>query len=62
MCFATLSEKLALALDTEMGETMILVSNTSESVSIRAYSFDTRIFSTTDIMIGSMVAMKHTCK
>jgi hypothetical protein len=33
ICLPTLSDKLAL--DTEMGETVISVSNTSESLSIR---------------------------
>jgi hypothetical protein len=45
-----------------MGEMVISVSNTSESRSIRASSFDTGSFSVTKVMIGSMVVMKNTWK
>jgi hypothetical protein len=41
ICFPTLSNKLAL--DTEMGEMVISVSNTSESLSIRASSLEARV-------------------
>jgi hypothetical protein len=57
--FPTLTD--ILALDTEMGEMVILVSKTYESRSIMDSSFDTGSCSTTDIMTGSMVAMKNTC-
>jgi hypothetical protein len=60
ICFPTLSYKLALEM--EMGEMVIPGSNTSKSLSIRASSFDMGSFSATYIMIGSMVAMKNTCK
>jgi hypothetical protein len=56
----TLSDKLAL--DTEMGETVILVSNTSETLSIRASSLGGGYFSDTNKMTGSMVMMKNTCE
>jgi hypothetical protein len=56
--FPTLSEKLAL--DTETGEIVISVSNTSESLSIRASSFDVGYFSVIDTITGSMVAVKNT--
>jgi hypothetical protein len=58
--FPTLSDRLAL--DTEMGEMVILVSNTYESLSIRDPSFDMRSLSDIDIMIGSMVTIKNNCK
>jgi hypothetical protein len=51
-----------LLLDTEMGEMVILVSKTSESQSIRASSFATGSCYVTEVMIGSMVAMKNTWK
>jgi hypothetical protein len=45
-----------------MGEIVISVLNTTESLSIRDSSFDVGSFSTTNVMTGSMVAMKNTCK
>jgi len=54
----TLSEKLAL--DTEMGEAVIWVSNTSESLSIRASLFSGGSCYVTDRMTGSMAVMKNT--
>jgi hypothetical protein len=51
-----------LAINMDMAKMVISVSNTSESRSIRDSSFDTGSFSVTDIMIGSMMAMKNTYK
>jgi hypothetical protein len=56
----TLSDKLAM--DTDMGETVISVSNTSESLSIRASSFGRESYSVTKKVTGSMEVMKHTCE
>jgi hypothetical protein len=58
--FPTLSNKLAL--DTEMGETVISVSNTSESLSIRASSLEAGSCSVMDKMTGFMAMMKNTCE
>ena len=57
--FPTLSSKFDL--DTEMGETVISVSNISESLSIRASSLEAESFSFTDKMIGLVSMMKNTC-
>jgi hypothetical protein len=45
-----------------MGEMVISVSKTFESLSNRDSSFDTGSWSATNIMIGSMMVMKNTCK
>jgi hypothetical protein len=60
ICFPTLSNKLAL--DTEMGETVISVSKISESLSIRASSLEAGSCSVTDKMTGFMAMMKNTCE
>jgi hypothetical protein len=58
--FPTLSRRLDL--DTKMGETVISVSNTSESLSIRASSLEVEYFSFMDKMTGLVAMMKNTCK
>jgi len=58
--FPTLSSKLAL--DTEMGETINYVSNTSESLSIRASSLELRSCSIMDETTGFVAMMKNTCE
>jgi hypothetical protein len=58
--FPTLSRKLDL--DTEMGETLIYVSNTSESLSIRASSLEADSFSFTKKTTGLVAMMNNTCK
>ena len=58
--FSTLSYKLAL--DMEMGETVIFVSNTSESLSVRDSSLDAGSCSVMDKMTRFMAMMKNTCE
>ena len=53
---------IKLALNTEMGETVISVLNTSESLSIRAYSLEVGSFSVMDKMTGILAMMKNTCE
>jgi hypothetical protein len=55
-----LSDKLFL--DTEMGEMVISLSKMSESQPIRDSSFTKGCFSVTEVMIGSMDALKNTWK
>jgi hypothetical protein len=57
--FPTLSNRLDM--DTKMGETIISVSNTSESMSIRGSYFEVEYFSFTDKMTGLVAMMKNTC-
>jgi len=56
----TLSDKFCL--DMETGEMVILVSNISESLSIRASSFGRGSCSVTEKTIGSMAMMKNSCE
>jgi hypothetical protein len=58
--FSTLSNKLAM--DTEIGEMVISVSNISESLSIRASYLEVGSCSVTDKMTGFMAMMKNTCE
>jgi hypothetical protein len=58
--FPTLSNKLAL--DIEMGETVISVSNTSDSLSIRASSLEAGSCYVMDKMVGFMTMIKNTCE
>jgi hypothetical protein len=58
ICLPTWSDKLAL--DTEMGETVILVSNKLESLSIRASSLGGGSCSVMNKTTRSMVMMKNT--
>ena len=58
--FLTLSNRLDL--DTEMVEMVISVSNTSESLSIRASSLEAGSYFITDKMIGFKAMMKNTCE
>jgi hypothetical protein len=45
-----------------MGKVVISVSSTFEPLSIRDSSPDVGYFYVTDVMTGSMVAMKNTCE
>jgi hypothetical protein len=58
--FPTLSNKLAL--DTEMSETTISMSNILKSLSIRDSSLEAGSCSVTDKMTGFMSMMKNTCE
>jgi hypothetical protein len=57
--FPTLHNKFDL--DTEMGETVISVSKTSDSLSIRASYLEVDSFSFTDKTTGLVAMMKNTC-
>jgi len=60
VCLPTLSDKFDL--DTETGEMVISVSNTSESMSIRDSYFEVGSCFVTDIMTVFMEIMKNTCE